>query len=113
MSFVPLIDQIKCIDRELALRERVYPRLILTKRITQPRAEREIEHLKAVKRTLDALMHSPGTFAEVCKMIERQDHGKPPVPPPPQPAAFRPESCCTNHRHCIQRATCCFNCASA
>lgn len=114
MSFVSLYDQIKCVEREIAMRERVYPRQVMTRRITQPRADRELEHMRAVKRTLDALFVSPGTFAEVSKIIERQDRGTAAVKTPaPQPPVFKPDANCTNHRHCIQRAACCFNCGSA
>lgn len=54
--FPPSLDeQIACVEREIRLREFVYPRRVRDKRLTQAKAEREIETMRAVKATLEGL----------------------------------------------------------
>ncbi len=48
----PLADQIACVKREIALRERLYPRWIVGGRLRRADAEREIATMKAVLETL-------------------------------------------------------------
>jgi hypothetical protein len=51
--FAPsLQEQIACIEREIALRRRVYPRWIEQGRLKPDKAEREIECMCAVLKTL-------------------------------------------------------------
>lgn len=51
--FAPNIDdQIACVEREIALRSRVYPRWIADKRLTQVKADREMACMNAVLETL-------------------------------------------------------------
>lgn len=52
---VPLIEQILCVERELAYRRRVYPRLIAAAKMSQSTADREITRMEAVKRSLETL----------------------------------------------------------
>ena len=52
MAEINLEMQIQCIERELQMRERVYPNLIVSRRMTQPKAEYELAAMKAVFRTL-------------------------------------------------------------
>lgn len=48
MAEITTADKIKCLKREVAMRERVYPNWIRDGRMRQDQADREIEVLKAV-----------------------------------------------------------------
>lgn len=49
----PTLDEmIACVEREISMREHVYPRRIEQGRMKSDRADREIEIMKAVSRTL-------------------------------------------------------------
>lgn len=50
-----LDEQIACVKREIAMRERVYPRFIESGKLKQQKADREIEAMKAVLETLTVL----------------------------------------------------------
>ena len=52
---VPIADQIACVAREIAMRERVYPRLIRQQRMSDTKAHQEIQAMRAVLRTLQGL----------------------------------------------------------
>lgn len=52
---IPITEQIKCVERELALRRRVYPRQISAHRMSQITADREIAAMTAVLETLRGL----------------------------------------------------------
>lgn len=49
---VSLADQIACVEREIAMRERVYPRWVQSERMTQEKADRELLTMRAVLATL-------------------------------------------------------------
>jgi len=49
---VPLDEQIKSVEREIAVRVRVYPRWVVDRRLTQAKADHEIAAMKAVLATL-------------------------------------------------------------
>lgn len=49
-----LVDQIKCAERELAMRRNVYPKLVITKRMNQEKADKEINGMEAIVATLRA-----------------------------------------------------------
>jgi hypothetical protein len=49
-----LDEQIACVTREIALREKVYPKWIETGRMTKQKAEHEIAAMKAALGTLMA-----------------------------------------------------------
>lgn len=49
---VPLSSQIACVEREIAMRERVYPRWVVERRMTQAKADAEIEAMRAVLATV-------------------------------------------------------------
>ena len=51
-------DQIACVKREIGMREKVYPRWIEQKRMTQAKADKEIETMKAVLVTLETLQNN-------------------------------------------------------
>ncbi len=54
MAQVSLEEQIACVERELAFRQRVYPRWVKAKppKITQAKADQELERMRAVRETL-------------------------------------------------------------
>jgi len=52
---IPLSDQLKCVRREIAFRERVYARRVADRKMTQAQADREIATMKAVAETLAPL----------------------------------------------------------
>lgn len=54
-----LEDQIKCAEREVRMRERVYPRWVDQHKMTQANADREIATMKAIVRTLTSLKENP------------------------------------------------------
>jgi hypothetical protein len=45
-------DQIKCVEREIAMRRRVFPRLVERQKMSQGEADREIATMEAVLRTV-------------------------------------------------------------
>jgi hypothetical protein len=49
---VPIDEQVKCVEREIGMRERVYGRWVSDKRMTQKKADQEIEAMRAVLETL-------------------------------------------------------------
>lgn len=53
MTSIPLAEQIKCVKREIAMRERVYPRWVNAGRLVQSKADTEIAVMKAVLKTLE------------------------------------------------------------
>lgn len=52
MSPIPLTEQIKCVEREISMRERVYPAWVQANRMTQRKADDEIAAMRAVLETL-------------------------------------------------------------
>jgi hypothetical protein len=52
---IPLAEQIKCVERELALRRSAYPKWVAIQRMTQTTADRELAAMAAVLETLKAL----------------------------------------------------------
>lgn len=55
MVTVPIQDQIDCIKREIAMRERTYPTLVERRRLSQEQANRELTRMRAVQCTLELL----------------------------------------------------------
>jgi hypothetical protein len=54
-SKVSLADQIASVQREIAMRERVYPKWVSAGRMKQVAADRELAAMRAVLATLEAL----------------------------------------------------------
>jgi hypothetical protein len=52
---IPFADQIGCVRREIAMRERVYPKWVNAGRMKAEAAEREIAAMRAVLKTLLSL----------------------------------------------------------
>lgn len=55
MPDISLQEQIKCVEREIAMRRRVYPRWIFNNKMKQAQADLEIERMEAVLNTLQTL----------------------------------------------------------
>lgn len=55
MSGVPIQRQIECVERELKMRLRVYPRRIAEQKMTRTFADEEIAAMQAVLETLRAV----------------------------------------------------------
>ena len=55
MSQFSLQDKIKCVTREIGMRERVYPGWVAGKRMSQQKADHEIACMKDVLATLIGL----------------------------------------------------------
>lgn len=56
---VPLSDQIACVEREIAMRRRVYPNWVASGRLRQAAADEELRRMEAVRDTLRALAKVP------------------------------------------------------
>ena len=54
---IPIAAQIACIEREIAMRERVYPRWVNEGRMKQNKADAELAAMRAVLATLKAVTH--------------------------------------------------------
>ncbi|WP_291990909.1 hypothetical protein [Luteitalea sp.] len=52
---VTLDEQIKCVKREIAMRERVYPQWVRAGRMHQDEADTELRRMRAVLATLKSL----------------------------------------------------------
>ena len=52
---VPYAEQLECAERELRLRQRVYPRRVSDGKMTQALADREIARMEAIIETLRPL----------------------------------------------------------
>lgn len=64
MSTVALADQIACVRREIAMRQRVFPRWVHAGKMTQADSDREITTMIAVLATLQEVQRQrePGLF---------------------------------------------------
>ena len=51
---IPISDQVAEVEREIALRRRVYPRWVSNGQLKQDRADRQIAVMEAVLKTLKA-----------------------------------------------------------
>ena len=61
MTTITIFDQIACIEREIGIRERIYPRWVDKGKLTQQAANLELERMRAV---LDTLRRSMLILAE-------------------------------------------------
>jgi hypothetical protein len=59
---VPLSDQIKCAEREVALRKRAYPKWVQSGRMKRETADYEIAAMEAVLASLRALFSVQATW---------------------------------------------------
>lgn len=51
---IQVTEQIACVEREIAMRKRVYPRWVADERMTQAKADHEIRAMEAVLETVRA-----------------------------------------------------------
>jgi len=56
VSTITLDEQIACVRREISMRERVYPRWVESRRLTQQKADAETNAMRAVLATLEGLL---------------------------------------------------------
>lgn len=56
MFEITLQEQIDCVDRELNMRGRVYPRWVSERKLTQALADKEMARMRAVRATLASLL---------------------------------------------------------
>lgn len=68
---IPLDEQIKCVERELALRLRVYPKWIKDGRMNEATADKEFARMQAVHRTLTILRRRLDSVDSVATEIRR------------------------------------------
>ena len=52
---ISLAQQIECVEREINMRLRVYPRLISQQKMSQVKADKELAAMRAVLETLHAI----------------------------------------------------------
>jgi hypothetical protein len=52
---ISLADQIRCVRREIAMREAVYPRRVSIKKMKQETADHELAAMRAVLATIEGL----------------------------------------------------------
>lgn len=65
---IDIKEQIKCVEREISMRERVYPRLVINGKMTAGQKDREIAAMKAVYNTL--ILAERQHLHRVCNQIE-------------------------------------------
>lgn len=70
---IPLNDQIACLDREIALRQRVYPHLVATGKMTEVKAQYELVAMEAVRETLLGLLGKEGAHGQM-PLFGRESH---------------------------------------
>ena len=70
---IPLSDQISCVRREIAMRLRVYPRMVETKAMTQAWADYQIEHMQSVLKTLETLLEQEAQPLELFEESGKQE----------------------------------------
>ena len=74
-AVVQLADQIACVERELKMRRRVYPRWVLASKLTQTAADLEMRRMEGVLQSLVALKAgavSSNPDVEVARIAERE-----------------------------------------
>ena len=52
---VSIDEQVKCVEREIGMRVRVYPAWVQNGRMTQAKADHELKAMRAVLATLEAI----------------------------------------------------------
>lgn len=65
---IRLADQIRCADREVAMRKNVYPTRVSAGRMPQEEADRETEGMEAIARTLRWLSDYEELFRDVVRI---------------------------------------------
>lgn len=52
---IPLAEQVACVEREIRMRRRAYPRWVADRRLAQDKADAELRAMEAVAETLRRL----------------------------------------------------------
>jgi hypothetical protein len=73
MGKISIIGQIQEIDRETALRERVYPREVAAGRMKQGEADMLMERIRAVRETLVFCQNNRLDFIEYVKSVKGRE----------------------------------------
>lgn len=60
MAEITIDEQIACVRRELAMRQRVYPKWVAGGKMKQPDADKELERMQAVHDTLSDVKRGMG-----------------------------------------------------
>lgn len=55
MSAIPIDEQVRCIERELSMREHLYPRWVAEQKMSTRKMDTELATMKAVLETLKRL----------------------------------------------------------
>ena len=72
MEIIGVEEQIQCVEREIKLRNRVYPYWVSKEKMTQKKADYEITAMQAVLRTLKGLPKQ----CEQMKLLEQPANGQ-------------------------------------
>jgi hypothetical protein len=73
MSDVPLTDQLACARRELALRRKVYTRLVAMEAMLSTQAARELAAMEAIVQTLERLVEAEAAARQPALFPEAPD----------------------------------------
>lgn len=74
-SGVPLRAQLACARRELALRVRVYPRLVANETMLQSTATKELAAMSAIVRTLQTLVEAEADVSGQAELFQAREDG--------------------------------------
>lgn len=69
-----LEELLGCVEREISLRRRVYPRWVAQNKLTQEKADREIALMEAVAKTLRGMSAMVDLFAAAAAVVSVADH---------------------------------------
>lgn len=69
-----LAEQIACVEREIAMRLRVYPRYVEAHKMPQEKADREIAIMRAVSQTLRKTVAVVPLFDAAAAVVTTADH---------------------------------------
>ena len=70
---IDIEQQIKCVEREIGMRESVYPRWVNSKKMSGSKAQYEIEAMKQVKQSLEALIECYSWLSGMLEVL-RNEH---------------------------------------
>ena len=68
---ITLDDQIKCVEREIAMRQRVYRKWVADGRMDKDNAAQEVERMTAVLRTLTVLRRRCEQLDDIATKLQR------------------------------------------
>lgn len=74
-SDIPIADQIVCVQREIGMREKLYPRWVKDRKLTFESADLELARMRAVLLSLQAVQaagDAPQVAAEAIRLEEQE-----------------------------------------